>query len=105
MLIFEDALKKIIEDTVVFTLQKIGVTDINRNDMPEIMTVKQLSEYLKVSASFIYQNKDIPCQRIGKKLTFNKNEIDAWLSAKTNEKKPINKTAIKSNNNKIYKIS
>ncbi len=100
----EDLIKQIVEQAVIQTLEKIGATDINRNDLPQIMNVKQVSEYLNVSTSYIYQNKDIPCNRIGKKLTFSKNDVDAWLEAKKEDKLPINKTVVKANKNKIYKI-
>lgn len=50
--------------------------------------IKELSSYLNISISLIrklVRNKDIPYNRIGVKLLFDKNEIDNWLKRGKNE--------------------
>ena len=100
----EEYIKSIVHEAVKTTLKELGATKNDKSEAPEIMDTKQLAKYLNMSTSFIYQNKDIPCNRIGKKLTFSKNDVDAWLEAKKEDKLPINKTVVKANKNKIYKI-
>ncbi len=49
----------------------------------EIMTVKQLAEYLKLNYQTVYkkvQKGEIPGSRIGRGWRFQKNVIDRWLS-------------------------
>jgi excisionase family DNA binding protein len=57
----------------------------NKNDKitpKEIMDVKELSEYLGIGKSKIYQlirEKKIPASRIGRQYRFSKSVIDSWL--------------------------
>lgn len=47
-----------------------------------IMTIKQLSAYLDLSLSAIYKltsNKEIPHAKRGKRLYFDKKDIDVWV--------------------------
>jgi excisionase family DNA binding protein len=47
-----------------------------------IMTIKQLSAYLDLSVSALYKKtstKEIPHAKRGKKLYFDKKDIDAWV--------------------------
>lgn len=49
----------------------------------EIMTVKQLAEYLKLNYQTVYkkvQKGEIPSSKIGRGWRFQKNVIDRWLS-------------------------
>ena len=49
----------------------------------ELMTVKEVSEYLRVSRASIYhlaKEHKIPASRIGKHLRFRKRIIDEWLA-------------------------
>jgi excisionase family DNA binding protein len=52
------------------------------NDHNEIMTMDELSRYLKISKSTLYKlatvNK-LPGQKIGKRWRFHKNAVDAWM--------------------------
>lgn len=46
------------------------------------MTVKQVSDYLQISVSKIYQmaqGGEIPCCRLGQQWRFEREEIDRWL--------------------------
>jgi excisionase family DNA binding protein len=60
----------------------------------DILTIDELSSYLKISKSTLYKlvrKGDIPCQKIGRHWRFRKEAIDAWLEqtqeAKTNPKR------------------
>jgi len=47
------------------------------------LTVPMLSEYLKISKSYIYKKihkNSIPYHKIGKSIRFNRDEIDQWVS-------------------------
>lgn len=49
----------------------------------EIMTVKQLAEYLKLNYQTVYkkvQRGEIPSSKIGRGWRFQKSVIDRWLS-------------------------
>lgn len=62
--------------------QKIGQTSTT---LPEIMDVKQLSQYLGIGKSKIYnliRNKKIPASRIGRQYKFSKEVIEHWLKEK-----------------------
>ena len=46
------------------------------------MTVKQVSDYLQISVSKVYQlaqGGEIPCCRLGQQWRFEREEIDRWL--------------------------
>ena len=48
----------------------------------EILTLKELSGYLKSSKSTIYrlaQQGEIPCSKVGRNWRFKKERIDKWL--------------------------
>lgn len=51
---------------------------------PEVMTIDELAEYLKVSKSSLYklaQQGKVPGQKVGKHWRFHKNAIDVWISS------------------------
>ena len=53
------------------------------NEDSGFMTVKEVSEYLRVSRASIYRlvkERKIPVSRIGKHLRFRKRTIDEWLT-------------------------
>ncbi|MBU4562021.1 helix-turn-helix domain-containing protein [bacterium] len=65
----------------------------------EIMTVKQLAEYLKLNFQTVYkkvQNGEIPGSKIGRGWRFQKAIIDRWLT----EEKAV--TKIKSNQASLF---
>lgn len=56
----------------------------NTNQTPhkEVMDVKELSKYLGIGKSKIYQlirEKKIPASKIGRQYRFSKSVIDSWL--------------------------
>ena len=56
----------------------------------DVMTIKELSEYLKVPKSTLYklaQEGNLPGQKVGKHWRFHKAVIDRWL-AEGNKRKP-----------------
>ena len=55
------------------------------------MTVKQVSVYLQISVSKVYQmaqEGQIPCYRLGQQWRFDREEIDRWLKA-TDKNRPL----------------
>ena len=59
------------------------------SDVPSILTVRELSEYLKVHPSTIYRllkTGQLPAFRVGSDWRFNVEEIERWLLER--EKKP-----------------
>jgi len=55
----------------------------NTNEDRGFMTVKEVSEYLRVSRASIYRlvkERKIPVNRIGKHFRFRKRIIDEWLT-------------------------
>lgn len=63
----------------------------------EIMTVKELSEYLKIAEKTAYRlvlNKRVPGFKIGGSWRFRKSEIDTWIK----EQEKINRQ----DNGKVY---
>ncbi len=52
----------------------------------EIMTVREISEYLKLAPSTIYrltQSGEIPARKVGGTWRFSRNQIDRWLENPT----------------------
>ncbi len=67
------------------TLEALGV--------PRIMTVKEVSEYLRVHPSTVYKMLRagaLPGFRIGTDWRFNAEEIDRWCSAGSSVEAPAN---------------
>ena len=51
---------------------------------PEIMTISEISIYLRIARSSIYklaQDGKIPCQKVGRHWRFRREAIDRWLEA------------------------
>jgi len=72
----------IIEKRLSSIEHKLGCT-YNENGYKEVMNLNQLCDYLELSKSHLYKltsSQEIPhYKRGGKKLYFNKYEIDNWL--------------------------
>ncbi len=52
------------------------------NSMDEVLTIKELSAYLKISKSTLYKlvrEGKIPSQKVGRHWRFRKVAIDRWL--------------------------
>lgn len=50
--------------------------------MGQLLTVKELQEYLKVSQATVYnyiQNKGLPVTKIGRNTRFNLDEVNEWI--------------------------
>jgi excisionase family DNA binding protein len=48
----------------------------------EVLTIEELSEYLKIPKSTLYKlvrEGSVPCQKVGKHWRFHKEAIDGWL--------------------------
>ena len=60
----------------------MDTADGKNQDRNEIMTVREVAEYLQLSEATIYlmaRNGQIPAARIGKTWRFKKNVINDWL--------------------------
>ena len=56
--------------------------------MPEIMTIAETSEYLRIPLFSLYkfaQEGKIPCQKVGRHWRFKKEPIDQWLESQEHE--------------------
>ena len=52
------------------------------NKPPEIMTIGETAEYLRISLSSLYrlaQKGRIPCQKVGRNWRFRREPLDRWL--------------------------
>ena len=59
-----------------------------KTDSRDIMTIKDLSEYLKISKSTLYklaQERILPGTKVGKHWRFRKETIDRWLDSHKTE--------------------
>ena len=57
------------------------------DDFPEVMTIQETSEYLRVPVSSLYklaQDGKIPCQKVGRHWRFKKTALDNWLDPNLN---------------------
>ena len=55
------------------------------SDTGDIMTIQELSEYLKVSKSTLYklaQEGSLPGQKVGKHWRFHRDVINSWLASR-----------------------
>ena len=71
-----------------------------KKDFPEVMTVKQVAEYLQIDAQSVYkmaQRDKIPCTKIAGQWRFKKSILDEWLTKriKKEEAKEIFQQPIK----------
>lgn len=65
-------------------MKKKNITENNTSQLlnKEVMDVKELSKYLGIGKSKIYQlirEKKIPASKIGRQYRFSKSVIDSWL--------------------------
>ena len=52
------------------------------NELPEILTISEAAQYLRISLSSLYklaQKGRIPAQKVGKHWRFRREAIDRWL--------------------------
>ena len=67
-------------------------------DNPSIMTMKEVSEYLRVSERTVLdwaQKSEIPCGKLGSSWTFKREDIESWLSERLSTAPPSNYPRIK----------
>ena len=70
-----------IEKLLEANLESLCNTKIT-NSIPTLMTIKDVANYLNLSIPTIYgytAKKNIPHYKRGKKLYFDKNDIDEWI--------------------------
>ena len=64
--------------------------ETNRQDVKEVMDIKELAEYLGIGKSKIYsliRHKKIPASRIGRQYRFSKEIVNNWLKERIITKK------------------
>lgn len=74
--LIEESLKKVLSETIANREEN--------NRFPELLTVKQASQYLNLATQTLYgftSNRTIPFIKKGKKLVFEKSSLDKWLLA------------------------
>ena len=52
------------------------------NNTPEVMTIEETAQYLRVPLSSLYklaQTGKIPCQKVGRHWRFRREAIERWL--------------------------
>ena len=82
----DELVKTIVEETVRVTLKELGALEKSTLNTPEIMSTKQLADYLGMSVQWVYEHtKELPHEKIGRKTLFHKSEIDQWRKAKRQE--------------------
>ena len=53
------------------------------DDFPEVMTIQETSEYLRVPVSSLYklaQDGKIPCQKVGRHWRFHRETLNNWIA-------------------------
>lgn len=56
-----------------------------KREYPEVMTIKQVGEYLQIDPQSVYkmaQRNKIPCAKIAGQWRFKKSMLDEWLTQK-----------------------
>jgi excisionase family DNA binding protein len=54
------------------------------DNFPEIMTIDETAQYLRISLSSLYKLAEdgrIPCQKVGRRWRFRRQTLDRWLDA------------------------
>ena len=80
-------------ETLILSKDCTFIAPIEKTKTSNVLNLKQLSDFIGFSVSSIYKKtsqRDIPHYKQGKKLYFNKEEIENWLLAnKITSKKEI----------------
>lgn len=61
-------------------------------EYPEVMTVKQVAEYIQIDAQSVYkmaQRGKIPCAKIAGQWRFKKSILDEWLNQKISKREAV----------------
>jgi len=59
-----------------------GRENLRASDSAAVLTIEELSAYLKVPKSTLYKlvrEGKVPCQKVGRHWRFHKSAIDVWL--------------------------
>jgi excisionase family DNA binding protein len=65
----------------------LGEVPYMANIVGDVLTIEELSDYLKIPKSTLYKlvrEGKIPCQKIGRHWRFHKEAVDNWLSKQGN---------------------
>lgn len=71
--------------------------ELNMSGIPELMTLEEVANYLRVNEKTIYRllsDREIPARKIGHLWRFKAEEIDEWLNKKTVKSIKSDKTEI-----------
>jgi len=71
-------------EIILFEILKKASSESQSSNSEEFMTVEQLSDYLTLARQTIYglcSGRELPYLKRGKRLYFNKNDIDNWLKS------------------------
>ena len=99
----EQMIKEIVAETVKTTLTQLSTTKQEEVENDK-MDTKQLSDYIKMSTAWIYQNlSTLPYYKIGKKLVFSRAEINAYMQQRKEEKQSNLQNEVKLKNAKDSK--
>ncbi len=83
IIVNQEELRTLITDAVNVAVQQISLPQkIDPLPVSSFMTIEQASTYLNVAKPTLYGyvcNRTIPYIKKGKKLYFEKNELDSWL--------------------------
>ena len=63
-----------------------------KKEFPEVMTVKQIAEYLQIDPQSVYkmaQRNKVPCTKIAGQWRFKKSIIDEWLTKKISKHEAV----------------
>ena len=63
------------------------------NHLPEIMTIEEVANYLRVPVSSLYklaQQRKIPASKVGRHWRFRREFIDRWIDEQAQGGKPVN---------------
>jgi excisionase family DNA binding protein len=66
--------------------------DLGRNVADDVLTLKEVANYLKVTERTIYRlvaERKIPAFKVGRSWRFRLSEIDAWIKAQSHEIEPV----------------
>lgn len=61
-------------------------------NLPEVMTVKQVAEYLQIDPQSVYkmaQRDKIPCTKIAGQWRFKKSILEEWLTKKISKREAV----------------
>ncbi len=66
------------------------------DNLPEIMTITEAAQYLRISSSSLYklaQDGRIPCQKVGRHWRFSRPAIQEWIARKSSslDQSPLSK--------------